>query len=400
MEKKCALGVDIGTGSIKALVGMINGRDNITIIGSGFVPTVGFSKGHLTDSAELAKAVKEAIDCAVMASRAIVETVYLGIGGLDIVSVNGIGSIATKHENAITGEDVARAARAATVLLTPENHRTLHSLPTGYWVDGKKSSEVPVGYCGTRLEVEAHIVSLPELVIGEIIAALSAQGIQVAGVIANAVTVAEIYASTFADHPCMVIDIGAGLVDLVLYYQGKIWLSASIPLGGDYVTSDIMQSIGVSRTHAEEIKRYYAKLSNELRGQDIVLDCNSYGTTDKKVTYDFLAKVIESRVEEIVDMIHQYIQPVLSRHGLEKVILTGGSALLPSFATHTEKILGVLVEVVGLKGMVPVEYDHPSNVACYGILRTVARRTLAERSETDGRDNLWCSLVNRIKRFM
>ncbi|MBP2650016.1 MAG: cell division protein FtsA [Firmicutes bacterium] len=395
MVKKCALGVDVGTASIKALVGMINGRDNISIIGSGFVPTVGFSKGMLTDAARLAKAIKEAVDCAVMAAETKVEDIYLGIGGLGIVSGNSRGSVALSPKSIITGADIKRVCQVATMLAVPEDYRILHTLPIRYWVDGNQCAEEPVGQQGVRLEVDAHVVSVPEAVIAEISEELAALGIHLSGIMANAVT--GLYIEGGTEETSAVIDIGAGLSDLALLHRGKICVSSSLIIGGDYVTNDIMQALGISRPHAEEVKRYYAKLNGELRGKDIMLDCNGYGTTDIKVAYDFLAKVIESRIEEIIYIVHQYFQPEITRYGVKKIVLTGGSVLSPSFAMYIEKFFNIKPELIALGNRLPAEYAQQSNTACYGILNEVAMGVVVDDDNEVGMLRL---LVNKIKNLI
>ncbi|MBP2644853.1 MAG: cell division protein FtsA [Firmicutes bacterium] len=393
MVKKCSLGVDIGTASVKVLAAQIEAKDNILLIGSGVVPSAGFSKGQLMDAEALAKAIQGAISCAGLVTGAAVEAVFLGIGGLEMLSVSGLGSVAV-HDGLITEADIDRVCRAAVVLVTPDDHQVLHVLPRKFWVDGTLYDDAPLGKLGERLEVDVCVVSILSSVVDEITHALSRQGIEVAGVVANAVS--QAYVAAERVHPCLVVDIGAGISDVVLTSQGKTYLAASIPMGGDYVTNDIMQGLGVNRNHAEEIKRYYAKVSSKLVKQDTVLDCNSDGTTDKMVTYGFLEKVIESRTEEIMQIAHQYLQPMLANYEVETVVLTGGSSLLPSFIKHAEKVFGVKAEVAELNGVLPAEYACPENTACYGILRQFSGEILTNKEDRQGILSIICEKVKRL----
>lgn len=381
MAGKYVLGVDVGTSSVKVLAAAKEGG-NVLIKGSGSVPTAGFAKGAVTDVGALAAAIEGAVDCAVMAAAVPRENIYLGIGGLDISSQNSIGGI-TSATGVIATDDIERAYRAATIVAVPEDNRVLHVLPTGYWLDGSREAESPLGKKGSRLDVEAHIVAMPPTMITELLAALSERGLPVAGVMANIIVEAAALAAT-EPAACLIMDIGAGLADIAVFNNGQVALSASIPLGGDYITADIMQGLGVSLVHAEEIKRYYGRLGRGLSGQGVVLDCNDYGTTDKKIDYDFLHTIVESRVEEIVSLLHLYLEPVLARHRPEKILLTGGSSLLPSFREWMEKIFALPVHPAQPGTALPQEYAYPGNLACFGLLQYAARLASREPVQDGG----------------
>ena len=177
------------------------------------------------------------------------------------------------------------------------------------------------------------------------ITALAAKGIHTAGIFANSIACAASLAVTADEADFLVMDIGAGLTDLVLYSEGKVVVSASLPLGGDYITNDIAQGVGVTRPHAEEIKHYYARLNKRLLRQEVMLDCNDYGTTDKQVSYDHLHNIVESRVEEIVSIIYGYLEPSLSSYSVKKILLTGGCSLLPSISEGVNRTFEVPVQL-------------------------------------------------------
>ncbi len=388
MAGKFILGVDIGTSAVKALAAAKE-NGHIRILGSGTVPCAGFAKGVVTDAAALSAAIREAVDCAAQAADITREAVHLGIGGLDVTAQNSIGSIAPSA-GLVTNAEIERACRAAATVAVPEDHRILHILPIGYWLDGQPASEAPIGKNGNRLEIETHIVSAPRPVVDELIDHLAAQRITVASVCANAIVGAQAFADS---DSCLIVDMGAGLTDIALFNGGKIVLSASVPLGGDYITGDIMHGLDVGRLHAEEIKCYYTKLDKNLSGRDVVLDCNDHGTTDKQVKYDFLQTIVESRVEEIVSLLHAYVEPAINRYGAEKILLTGGSSLLPSVGDWIGKIfIRPVVPVKPGPGFAP-EYAHPAFSAGFGLIEHAARHAPADREST----GLLRSFLNKIK---
>lgn len=366
MAKKSVFGVDVGTSSVKVLAGVLDGG-SVQIRGSGSVPTRGFAKGAMTDSEELATVVKEAVDCASMVSALTPDSICLGLGGMEIGSGNSIGSVAPSSQQGVSQEDLTRACRAATLATVSDEQQVLHMVPAGYWLDGTREGD-PLGRSGARLDAEAHIVTIPRAVLDDWLPRLAAKGIQPTGLYANCITMTEAL-TPYIQPNCIVLDIGAGLTDMALYEDGKIRMTASIPLGGEYITRDLMQGLEIGRDHAEAVKRYYGKLDKMLHGREVVLDCNDYGTVDKQVSYDFLHNVIESRVEEIVAILHGYLDPVLACYNIRDIVVTGGCSALPSVPEWLEKIFALSVRTATLKGELPSEYADPANAACYGLLR-------------------------------
>jgi len=395
MAKKYILGVDVGTGSIKAFAGTVDEAGNVAILGSGTAAAAGISKGAWVNVRALAAAIKEATDSATRAAKMPADCIYLGIGGPAVTSVNSIGSITIFAISAITSADVERVYRAAVTTIDSADQRILNALPINFSLDGEKIAGEPVGQSGTLLAVETHIVTVSESVIGDLVTALAAQGIHPAEIFANSIACAKGLADTADETDFLVMDIGAGVTDLVLYSEGKIVVSASLPLGGDYITNDIAQGVVVTRPHAEEIKHYYARLNKRLLGQDVMLDCNDYGTTDKQLSYDYLHNIVESRVEEIVSILYGYMEPSLASYSIKKILLTGGGSLLPSVSESLNRTFEVPVQLVNPDHL-PAEYAHPANSACFGILSYAARAFPAKPVPESG----WRSLLGKLKEFI
>ena len=189
MAKDNILGVDIGTGSIKALAGMTDESGRIAILGCGTVPAAGLNKGELAAPELVAQAVKEAVDCAAMAADITPGRIYLGIGGMDIAGINNTGSVAIS--GLVAENSIEQACRAALVTSITDDRYILHVLPTDYWVDGRKTYS-PLGMGGRRLDVKAHIVTGGEPGIKKLFAALETAGVPVAGIMANSVVGSQI----------------------------------------------------------------------------------------------------------------------------------------------------------------------------------------------------------------
>ena len=132
-----------------------------------------------------------------------------------------------------------------------------------------------------------------------------------------------------------------------------------------------------------------------MLGQKIILDCNDYDTTDKQIPYDFLYEIIESRIDEIVYLVHEYLIANVPVDDFEKIFLTGGCGAMPNFSDNVKKIFKIPVEIIMLKDLLP-EYGGPTNVACYGVL------TYAVNNRPDPQaiinNSSWRSLLSKFKK--
>lgn len=396
MEGKYILGIDVGTSNIKVFLGKIGIDGSVVIAGSGSMPTEGFVKGVISNSQLLAQSIGEAVECAILATNLSVKEAYIGIGGVELCSVNSIGSIAPSVPDNITLDDMSRVYRAAALVAAiPDDHEVLHVLPQKIFVDKQRRSGLPLQEKGSHLEVEAHIVSIPKLVLNSLVKDIENLGINVNGVIANAIAVTK-NITPVSNSNFLVMDIGAGTTELVLYKDGHIYLSTALTLGGNYITNDIRQGLSISWEHAEEIKKYYAKLDKQLRGQETILDCNAYNTTDKHVSYDFLYDIVESRIYELVYLIHDHIKIFLEENKIEKVFLTGGCGAMPSFAQSIEAVFGMPVEVA-IPQELPLEYSSPRNTACYGILKYAVKNL--PKPQATITSSPWRSLMSKCRKI-
>ncbi len=395
MDKKNILAIDVGTGMVKVLAGRQEANGRIQIFGSGAAPTAGFAKGVITDIGALAHSVRQAVECVVMATESqAAGSVYLGLSGSVLVAQNSMGTVASATAGTVTGADVERACKAAVFTVADQDYEVLHLFP---------AREV-ITQAGAALAVDTHIISAPKVTLAELSSVLSGSGIHLNGIVASGIMAAEGMNNELPDRPAnfIFIDIGAGVADISLYVEGRLRSSAALPLGGDYITSDLMQGLSVNRAHAEEIKRYYSRLSPDLRNQGVVLDCNDYGTVDKHIPFDFLYDIIESRVEEIVTLVYGYLKPLqaeyLSGQGqtFEAIYLTGGCGAMPSMAACVAKVFEIHTTTVTPAGLA-AEYVHPANTVCYGILKHGARIT---ENEPVGERSAWGTLVHKAKRLL
>lgn len=383
------LALDVGASAIKAIAGRMD-NGSLTVTASSIVPTEGYAKGVYTDYDALAESVREAIRClhtiSVVSSGA-----FIGIGGTAISSTNSKGCVAPASSRQIIQDDMERVRQAAIFSKVNDALQVLHFIPNCYWVDGIETQ--PVGKQGSKLEVAVHIVTYPEKQIKILTEVLTKRGIKIKEFVSSAIAGAEKMAACSKEANILMMDIGAGSADIVLYQEGHIVNSASLPFGGYYITQDIMQGLEVNYLHAEEIKRYYGRLDCSLSGQNVMLDCNDFGTKDKQVSYDFLANVIESRIEEIVSLLYEYLVSFLADAQVDKILLTGGCACMPTFRQKVQEKFHLKAELY--QPDLP-EYVNPIYTACVGILSYAAEKTSRVVREEEPHETGLLAMIKKL----
>jgi cell division protein FtsA len=396
MNKKTILAIDAGTGMIKVLAGRVQTDGSLEILGSGAAPTVGYDRGVITDVNALAHSIRQAVDCVIMAvdSQA-ADCVYLGVSGSMLSMQNSIGSIAPSNPETVTQQDIERACTAAAFAVMDNDYERLHAFPI------KQPAYKP----GSALEVDTHVVSAQKAILQGLTQALVTNNLKLNGIVASGIVAAEAMKNELPGQPnnYIFLDIGAGTADFIIYAGGKLCFSASVPLGGDYITNDLMQGLTVNRAHAEEIKRYYTRLSPDLHNQGVILDCNDYGTTDKHIPFDFLYDIVECRVEEIVGLLHDFVKPLVDKYltangqALEAIFVTGGAGTMPSMVSCITNVFQIHTEVV--KPMqIALEYANPANSACYGILCYGAKE--AATKPVAGGASAWDGFINKARKLL
>lgn len=395
MDKRYLYVVDVGASAIKVFVGYVDEYKLITVLGSGTGPAAGIAKAKIMNVTVLAESIKQAVDCAFMATNIPTENVYLGVGGGFLEFDHLKGSIALASPDKAMPEDAERACRAALVTGMQEGRRIVHSIPIGYFID-----EIPYGSTlpavgGSRLEVDLLAVTMEQDLYDRITTALREQGLIVAGIGANAIVGGQLLTSD-SENSCLWIDMGADTTDVALVERGALVTAAALPFGGNYITSDIAQGLSVSWSHAEEIKRYYGKLNKLLLGKEVILNLNDYGTEDKHVAYDFLHMIVESRVDELTNLIASYIQNYRDTSQLKSIVITGGCAGLPSVGETLERAFRLPVTTF-VSDALSAEYTSPEYFGCYSLARKFAS---SAASDSTGRDGLFQTLWSKVKKYI
>jgi cell division protein FtsA len=347
LDRNLIVGLDIGTSKVVALVGEIRSDDSIEIIGLGSHPSRGLKKGVVVNIESTVQSIQRAVEEAELMAGCQINSVYAGIAGSHVRSLNSHGIVAIRNKE-VTAEDVERVIDAARAVAIPADQKILHILPQEFIIDNQEGIREPVGMAGVRLEAKVHIVTGAESAAQNIVKCVQRCGLTVDDVVLE--QLASSYAVLADDEKelgvCLV-DIGGGTTDIAVFSGGAIRYTAVIPIAGDQVTNDIAVSLRTPTHHAEEIKMKYACALSQLAHADETIEVPSVGDRPpRRLARQTLAEVVEPRYEELFQMVRMELQ----RSGYEEVIaagvvLTGGSSKMEGAVELAEEIFHMPVRL-------------------------------------------------------
>ncbi len=359
MDKNLIVGLDIGTSKVVAIVGEIS-NDEIEIIGLGSSRSRGLKKGVVVNIESTVHSIQRAIEEAELMAGCEIHSVFAGIAGSHIRSLNSHGIVAIRDHEVAMG-DVDRVIDAARAVAIPADQKILHILPQEFVIDHQEGVKEPIGMSGVRLEAKVHMVTGAVSAAQNIIKCVRRCGLEVDDVILE--QLASSYAVLTDDEKelgiCLV-DIGGGTTDIAVFTDGAIHHTAVIPIAGDQVTNDIAVALRTPTQNAEDIKVQYACALTQLANPEETIDVPSVGERpSRRLARQTLAEVVEPRYEELFTL----VQAELRRSGFEDliaagVVLTGGSSKMEGVVELAEEIfhmpvrLGMPQHVSGLVDVV------------------------------------------------
>ncbi len=359
-EKNMIVGLDIGTSKVVAIVGEISPQGEIEIIGIGSHPSKGLKKGVVVNIESTVHSIQRAVEEAELMAGCQIHSVYAGIAGSHIRSLNSHGIVAIRDRE-VTPGDVERVIDAARAVAIPADQKILHILPQEFVIDEQDGIREPVGMCGVRLEAKVHMVTGAVSAAQNIIKCVRRCGLEVDDIILE--QLASSYSVLTEDEKDLgvcLVDIGGGTTDIAVFTEGSIRHTAVIPIAGDQVTNDIAVALRTPTQYADEIKIKYACALTQLAASDDTIEVPSVGERPpRRLARQTLAEVVEPRYEELLTL----VQAELRRSGFEDliaagIVLTGGSSKIEGLVELAEEVfhmpvrLGIPQSVVGLVDVV------------------------------------------------
>ncbi len=354
-EKNLIVGLDIGTSKVVAIVGetSLEGGD-IEVIGLGSHPSRGLKKGVVVNIESTVQSIQRAVEEAELMAGCEIHSVYAGIAGSHIRSLNSHGIVAIR-ESEVTPSDVERVIDAARAVAIPADQKILHILPQEFLIDNQEGIREPIGMSGVRLEAKVHMVTGAVSAAQNIVKCVRRCGLEVDDIILQ--QLASSYAVLTEDEKDLgvcLVDIGGGTTDIAVFHNGAIQHTAVIPIAGDQVTNDIAVALRTPTHHAEDIKIKYACALTQLANPEETIEVPSVGERPpRRLARQTLAEVVEPRYEELFTL----IQSELKRSGYEELIAAG--MVLTGGSSKMEGVIDLAEEVFHM----PVRQGKPQYVA-------------------------------------
>ena len=403
IDNRMIVGLDIGTSKVVAIVGAINDEDKLEIVGIGSHPSRGLKKGVVVNIESTVQSIQRAIEEAELMAGCQIHSVYAGIAGSHIRSLNSHGIVAIRDRE-VFSLDLERVIDAAQAVAIPADQKVLHILPQEYVIDTQEGIKEPLGMSGVRLEAKVHLVTCAVNAAQNIEKCIRRCGLEVEDIILE--QLASSYAVLTDDERelgvCLV-DIGGGTTDIAIFTEGAIRHTGVIPIAGDQVTNDIAMALRTPTQNAEEIKIKYACALTQLAGVDETIKVPSVGERPPRdLSRQALAEVVEPRYDELFTLVHAEMR----RSGYEDliaagIVLTGGTSKMEGVVELAEEIfhtpvrIGTPQNISGLTDIVknPI-YSTGVGLLLYGLKQHSGRDARGSRATES------VGLYKRIKNWL
>ena len=360
-DKNLIVGLDIGTSKIVAIVAELQPEGSVKVIGLGQHISRGLKKGVVVNIESTMQSIQRALEEAELMANCKINTVFTGIAGSHIKSLNSHGMVKIKDAE-VSQMDVDKVIETARAIALPADQQILHILTQEFIIDGQEDVREPLGMSGMKLEVKVHIVTGAVAAAQNIVKCIKRCGIEVSDLILQplASSLAVLTEDEKELGVCLV-DIGGGTTDIAVFKQGAIRHTAVVPIAGDQMTNDIAVAFRTPTQAAEDIKvKHGCALRQLADAREIIEVPGVDGREAKQLSVQTLAEVLEPRIVELYEL----VLSELRRSGMEDmiasgIVITGGSAMMRGMVELGEEVfhmpvrmglpryVGGLSEVVG-----------------------------------------------------
>ncbi len=395
-DKRMIVGLDVGTSKVVAIVGEVGPSGDVDIIGIGSHRSRGMKKGVVVNIESTVQSIQRAVEEAELMAGCQIQSVYAGIAGSHVRSLNSHGIVAINDREVGQG-DVDRVIEAAKAVAIPADQRILHVLPQEYIIDDQEGIKEPIGMSGVRLEAKVHLVTGAVSAAQNIIKCVRRCGLEVDDIILEQLASSHsVLTEDERELGVCLVDIGGGTTDIAVFCEGSIRHTAVIPIAGDQVTNDIAVALRTPTQNAEDIKVKYACALRNLTNAEETIEVPGVGDREpRRLARQTLAEVVEPRYEELLGL----IQAELRRTGFEDmvaagIVLTGGSSKMEGVAELAEEVFHMPVRIgmpQGMSGLADVVRNpiHATGVGLLQFGHLSGPSGIGVASGSDGGVSLW-----------
>ncbi len=396
------VGLEIGTSKICAVVGEGRPDGTIKILGVGQAPSRGVRKGEIVDFETAMKCVHEALSDAETKSDVMIRSVYVGVSGSHIQSFNNRGCVTLPDDrDEIDEQDIEDVKINAREVMIPAPNAFLHSIIQHYHVDGQDGVLNPYGMLGNKLEADFHIIHGVRTRIQNTIRCVKELPLEVEDVVFTALASAQVVLTQHQKNMgALVIDMGGGTTDYILYVDGAVKQSGCLGVGGDHITNDISMGLRIPMTRAEKLKQEEGSvtLGNCLPGETVLLKDDS-GFAGKEIERETLNTIIHLRVRETFELLKRRLdeEPFVNYVG-EGIFITGGCSHLQGIDHLAEEVFEMPARVAHAQRMAGLTsaVENPQFAAAIGLIK-YAQAVQADRRPTGGFRRIFGKIFNGMR---
>jgi cell division protein FtsA len=343
-----AVGLDIGTTKIVAMIGRKNEYGKVEILGIGKSKSLGVHRGVVNNITQTIQSIQQAVQEAEAAAGQKIDGVTVGIAGQHIRSLQHSDYITRANSEVVIDEDdIDRLINQVYKLVMLPGEEIIHVLPQEYKVDGQAEIKEPIGMYGGRLEANFHVVVGQVSSIRNIGRCVKSAGLELEGITLEPLASADaVLSQEEKEAGVALIDIGGGTTDLAIFRDGIIRHTAVIPFGGNVITEDIKEGCSIIEKQAELLKiKFGSAWPGENKDNEIVSIPGLRGREPKEITLKNLSKIIHARVVEIIEQVYVEIKNYGHEEQKKKliagIVLTGGGSQLKHLKQLVEYITGM-----------------------------------------------------------
>jgi len=378
-HENIAVGLDIGTTKIVAMIGKTNEFGKIEMLGIGKAKSLGVHRGVVNNITQTIQSIQQAVEEAESVSNHKITDVVVGIAGQHIRSLHHSDYITRSNSEKVIDEtDIEKLIDQVHKLVMLPGEEIIHVLPQDYKVDGQAEIKKPIGMYGGRLEANFHVVVGQVSSIRNIGRCIKSAGLELSSITLEPLASAEaVLSQEEKEAGVALIDIGGGTTDLAIFKDGIIRHTAVIPFGGNVITEDIKEGCSIIEKQAELLKtKFGSAWPGENKENEIVSIPGLRGREPKEITLKNLSKIIHARVVEIVEQVYLEIKNYGHEETKKKliagIVLTGGGAELKHIKQLVEYITGMDTRIgypnEHLSGSSDVDMSSPSFATAVGLL--------------------------------
>ena len=372
-QSRVIAAIEIGTSKIVVLLGEIIGDSGLNIIGHSVGSSKGVKKGVITDLDKASDSVHAAILRAEENTQTRIDEVYLAQTGQHLIGNFNLGSSnISASDGFVRRADIDAATEDAKRRSLPDDRIYIHHIQNPFSLDGNPV-ENPLSKEGRQLQIGYWSVHGDSEAVSDSLRVIRGIDLDVSDMIISSIASGTVLLEeSEKENGALVIDIGGGTTDYMLYRKGYIVKTGVVPVGGDHITNDLSIGLRISRKNAEsfKLKDGRAYYQSEDREKKVWL-IGDFTIGDRQYPLAAITKIIEARVFEIFDIIKEQLvdsdlfEPSDIASG---VILTGGSSRLTGIEEAAHRRFGLEARASEGSQYVSEELRAPEYSTAIGLL--------------------------------